>query len=132
MKVGLLTFVRVTHVIFSVADRLRTEGDLPWPTPEHPMFFWSTTGQEEISTSGTSYLNRAEAANVEKIITRFLKSGIGPLQIGIITPYEGQRAYIVQYMQFNGQLNSKLYQVSLPVCLPMHLSVCSLPVPFIL
>ena len=57
-------------------------------------------------------LFRTETANVEKIATRFLKSGVKPEQIGIITPYEGQRAYIVQYMQYSGSLNKKLYMVS--------------------
>lgn len=33
-----------------------------------------------------------------------------PEQIGVITPYEGQRAYLVQYMQYQGALHSKLYQ----------------------
>ena len=35
---------------------------------------------------------------------------MNPEQIGIITPYEGQRAYLVQYMQYQGQLHTKLYQ----------------------
>ncbi|MEQ2162721.1 hypothetical protein GOODEAATRI_022676 [Goodea atripinnis] len=51
-----------------------------------------------------------EAANVEKITTRLLKAGAKPNQIGIITPYEGQRSYLVQYMQFSGSLHTKLYQ----------------------
>lgn len=55
---------------------------------------------------------RTEAATVEKIATRFLRAGIKPEQIGIITPYEGQRAYIVSYMQFSGSLHATLYQVS--------------------
>lgn len=55
---------------------------------------------------------RTEAANVEKITTRLLKAGAKPDQIGIITPYEGQRSYLVQYMQFSGSLHTKLYQVS--------------------
>lgn len=38
-------------------------------------------GQEEISASGTSYLNRTEVANVEKIVTTFLKSGVVPSQV---------------------------------------------------
>lgn len=54
---------------------------------------------------------RTEAANVEKITTRLLKAGAKPDQIGIITPYEGQRSYLVQYMQFSGSLHTKLYQV---------------------
>ncbi|KRY63840.1 Regulator of nonsense transcripts 1, partial [Trichinella pseudospiralis] len=39
-----------------------------------------------------------------------LRSGIRADQIGIITPYEGQRAYIVQHMLLSGPLNNKLYQ----------------------
>ena len=83
--------------------------DFPWPNPNKPMFFYTSVGQEEVSASGTSYLNRTEAANVEKIVSRFLSGGVGPDQIGIVTPYEGQRAYIVNYMQRNGSLQQKLY-----------------------
>ncbi|KAF7991396.1 hypothetical protein HCN44_002958 [Aphidius gifuensis] len=84
--------------------------DFPWPVQDKPMFFYVTQGQEEIAGSGTSYLNRTEASNVEKITTRFLRCGVKPEQIGVITPYEGQRAYLVQYMQYQGSLHSKLYQ----------------------
>ncbi|KAG9133990.1 hypothetical protein Leryth_004699, partial [Lithospermum erythrorhizon] len=84
--------------------------DFPWPVPNRPMFFYVQMGQEEISASGTSYLNRTEAANVEKIVTTFLKSGVIPSQIGVITPYEGQRAYIVNYMSRNGSLRQQLYK----------------------
>lgn len=94
----------------TAAERTRKTLDFPWPQLDKPMFFYTTAGQEEISSSGTSYLNRTEAANVEKIATRFLRSSIKPDQIGIITPYEGQRAYVVQYMQYSGALNKKLYQ----------------------
>jgi regulator of nonsense transcripts 1 len=47
---------------------------------------------------------------VEKIVTKFFKSGVVPSQIGIVTPYEGQRSYIVNYMQFNGSLKKDLYK----------------------
>ena len=33
-----------------------------------------------------------------------------PSQIGVITPYEGQRSYVVSYMQFNGALKKELYK----------------------
>ncbi|XP_047319933.1 regulator of nonsense transcripts 1 homolog [Impatiens glandulifera] len=84
--------------------------DFPWPVPNRPMFFYVQMGQEEISSSGTSYLNRTEAANVEKIVTTFLRCGVMPNQIGVITPYEGQRAYIVNYMSRNGALRQQLYK----------------------
>lgn len=92
------------------ADERKLKNEFPWPQADRPMFFLVTQGQEEIAGSGTSYLNRTEAANVEKITTRFLKCRVSPEQIGIITPYEGQRAYLVQYMQYQGSLHSKLYQ----------------------
>ena len=40
--------------------------------------FHVSIGQEEISSSGTSYLNRTEAAMVEKVVTTFLKGGMSP------------------------------------------------------
>ncbi|KAF3563755.1 hypothetical protein DY000_02013652 [Brassica cretica] len=64
----------------------------------------------EISASGTSYLNRTEAANVEKLVTDFLKSGVAPSEIGVITHYEGHRGCIVNYMARNGSLRQQLYK----------------------
>ncbi|XP_078446418.1 RNA helicase [Wolffia australiana] len=94
----------------TINERQSTGIDFPWPVPNRPMFFYVQMGQEEISASGTSYLNRTEAANVEKIVTTFLKSGVVPSQIGVVTPYEGQRAYIVNYMSRNGALRQQLYK----------------------
>jgi regulator of nonsense transcripts 1 len=47
---------------------------------------------------------------VEKIVTMFFKSGVVPNQIRIVTPYEGQRSYVVSYVQFNGSLRKDLYK----------------------
>nr|PNR29132.1 hypothetical protein PHYPA_027824 [Physcomitrium patens] len=94
----------------TTSDRMLSQIDFPWPVPNRPMFFYVQMGQEEISASGTSYLNRGEAGNVEKIVTTFLKSGVVPSQIGVITPYEGQRAYIVNNMARNGSLRQQLYK----------------------
>ena len=84
--------------------------DFPWPQSDRPMMFHVASGQEEISGSGTSFLNRTEAANVEKIVTKFLESGLRADQIGVVTPYEGQRSFLVQYMQYQGSLHAKMYQ----------------------
>jgi regulator of nonsense transcripts 1 len=93
----------------TAGERLRKGIDFPWPNPEMPMIFLSCIGTEEISSSGTSFLNRVEASNCEKIVTRFLKAAILPSQIGVITPYDGQRAYIQHYMQTSGSLRKELY-----------------------
>src|SRR5438045_7408315 len=53
---------------------------------------------------------RTEATNCEKIVTKFFKAGVQPGQIGIITPYEGQRSYIVSTMQQNGSYRKDLYK----------------------
>lgn len=89
------------------ADRLVADSSFPWPVVDTPMMFWANYGREELSSSGNSYLNRVEAMNVERIITRLFKDGIKPEQIGVITPYEGQRAYLVQFMSMNSTLLSK-------------------------
>ncbi|WFD17829.1 ATP-dependent RNA helicase [Malassezia caprae] len=91
-------------------ERLSRQNPIRWPIPSMPMMFYQNLGQEEISGSGTSFLNRTEASSVEKIITMFLKSGIVSEQIGVVTPYEGQRNFIINYMQMFGSLNKELYR----------------------
>ena len=107
-------------------ERLRKNVDFPWPLPDTPMFFYQNLGQEEISSSGTSFLNRCvriflyrarltlfqrtEASNVEKTVSKFFKAGVTPQQIGIVTPYEGQRSYVVNYMQLHGTMKKDLYK----------------------
>ncbi|KAL0226853.1 hypothetical protein P9112_014177 [Eukaryota sp. TZLM1-RC] len=88
----------------------RDHGAFPWVDPTLPLLFHVCTGAEELSASGTSYLNRTEASFVEKCVTEFLKTGVSPDQIGVITPYEGQRSFIVSHMQRCGPLHSNLYR----------------------
>ena len=74
------------------------------------MFFFHSVSNEEISASGTSFLNRKETGNVEQVVSAFFNAGLRPDQIGIITPYEGQRAFIMNYMQRHGQLDPQYYK----------------------
>jgi len=94
----------------SVAERTLNNVNFPWPISSKPMFFYHSQGKEELSASGTSYLNRTETINIEKIVTFFFKSGLLPHQIGIITPYEGQRSFICSYLQKAGTIKQSLYK----------------------
>uniref|UniRef100_A0A8C4QB29 Uncharacterized protein n=1 Tax=Eptatretus burgeri TaxID=7764 RepID=A0A8C4QB29_EPTBU len=42
----------------TAGERVKKAFDFSWPQPDKPMFFYVTQGQEEIASSGTSYLNR--------------------------------------------------------------------------
>ncbi|KAJ2161325.1 ATP-dependent RNA helicase [Coemansia sp. RSA 552] len=91
-------------------ERTRASIGFPWPNPDRPMMLLACNGAEEIASNGTSYINRAEASACEKIVTRMLKSGLSPEQIGVITPYEGQRGWIVHHMAQAGSLVSDTYK----------------------
>ena len=43
-------------------------------------------------------------------MTKLLESGVNPDQIGVVTPYEGQRAYVVSHMTRVGVLHPQLYK----------------------
>ena len=101
-----------------VEERILQDVDLPFFPHEYdeqgiktvyPLFFLNSTGQEELAGAGTSYLNRTEAMHVEKIVTFMLKAGVIPTEIGVITPYEGQRATVVNHMARMGPMKSELY-----------------------
>lgn len=64
----------------------------------------------EIDHELIPFHHRTEASNVEKIVTKFFKAGVLPSQIGVITPYEGQRSYVVNFFQYNGSLKKDLYK----------------------
>ena len=81
-----------------------------WPNPAMPMIFYHSMSPEELSGSSTSYLNRTEAAIAEKIVTLLIRNNAKPSSIGVITPYEGQRAYLCNYMNRNGPLGSEVYR----------------------
>lgn len=57
-------------------ERLKKNVDFPWPQPSTPMYFHQNLGQEEISSSGTSFLNRYVACLcVRAFADRMLQNG---------------------------------------------------------
>ena len=91
-------------------ERQHPEIGFSWIDKSRPTYFYVSTGPEEMGSSGTSFLNRTEASNVEKIVTCFLKGGATPDQIGIITPYDGQRVHVIQHLERNGPLRAQIYK----------------------
>ncbi|KAJ2557537.1 ATP-dependent RNA helicase [Coemansia sp. RSA 1933] len=91
-------------------ERTRSGIGFPWPNPDKPMMLLACGGAEEIASSGTSYINRFEASACEKIVTCMLKANLDPEQIGVITPYEGQRSWIVHHMSQVGSVVGSLYK----------------------
>jgi regulator of nonsense transcripts 1 len=87
------------------AERRVDHLNFPWPRKDMPMFFYHSAGKEEISGTGTSYLNRAEGANVERVVIQLITAGLKGSQIGVITPYEGQRAYIQSILDKHERAN---------------------------
>ena len=53
-----LFLMKNIYLFTCVVERTNHAVDFPWPQGDKPMFFYATCGQEEIASSGTSYLNR--------------------------------------------------------------------------
>ena len=92
-------------------ERIYFNVNFPWPNVKKPTFFYHIVGKEEFSASGTSYLNREEADFIETIVKTLLKCTVKPEQIGIITPYEGQRCYIVSRILKNSSTEIEVSSV---------------------
>ncbi|EAY17561.1 regulator of nonsense transcripts 1, putative [Trichomonas vaginalis G3] len=82
-----------------------------WPKPSFPLMFYNNVNnEEEISNSGTSYINAFEATIVSQIVTQLCKAGVDPQQIGIISPYSGQKFYLQNFLASMATLPSSFYQ----------------------
>lgn len=72
---------------------------MKWPNPNVPMFFWNVNSQEEIYEDGLSFVNTFEAGCIFVLLDAMWKHGIQGSDIGIITPYAGQQAYLLETIQ---------------------------------
>ena len=67
-----------------------------WPNFEKPSIFVNVSSNKEyLSERGTSYINEPEALLVKEFIDYFIKKKIKNKNIGVITPYIGQRNYLI-------------------------------------
>jgi regulator of nonsense transcripts 1 len=55
-------------------------------------------GNEELSSSGTSYINSHEAEMILQMLKHLLDQNIKLSSIGIITPYKGQRIFLQNFL----------------------------------
>jgi regulator of nonsense transcripts 1 len=67
-----------------------------WPNPQIPLIFWNIKSQEEFYESGLSYVNRHEVGAVALILEAMYKADIKASDVGVITPYAGQQAYLIE------------------------------------
>eukprot|EP01065_Artemidia_motanka_P026286 TRINITY_DN3121_c0_g1_i1.p1 TRINITY_DN3121_c0_g1~~TRINITY_DN3121_c0_g1_i1.p1 ORF type:complete len:1053 (+),score=275.66 TRINITY_DN3121_c0_g1_i1:93-3161(+) len=75
-------------------DQRPTPAGFPWPQASKPLCFCHSDSPEEVAASGTSYLNRQEANFVADAVCGLLAAGVEPESVGVVTPYEGQRAHV--------------------------------------
>lgn len=78
-----------------------------WPVKDLPMIFWHTKSTERLDIS--SYYNKEEGNRCVQVVNKLLKDGIKPSEIGIITPYQGQKNAIIDMIS-NVRGIQKLYE----------------------
>lgn len=82
-----------------------------WPRPNVPLCFYNNVAnEEEISNSGTSYINAFEATIVSQIVNQMCHAGVDPNNIGIISPYSGQKFYLQNFLASMATLPAAFYQ----------------------
>jgi regulator of nonsense transcripts 1 len=60
------------------------------------LFWWDVRGEEELAEDGQSYVNRHELGAVAVLLGAFVNSGVNLAEVGVITPYGGQQASLIE------------------------------------
>lgn len=79
---------------------------LPLFDPEKPLLFLDTGQQGEGESrppKSPSWINREEAALTARVAGLFLKAGVPPEALGVITPYAGQERTIRELLEQEGE-----------------------------
>lgn len=92
--------------------------------PANPVLFWDTCGKAREGTvrarfredNGLTYANRGEIDYVEKVLTALIyEKGIERKDIGVITPYRGQRDMMSSTLVKNDMINPEKVEVQIEV-----------------
>lgn len=70
-----------------------------WLKTDFPLMWCQSSSEEKKCASGHSYENFEEVVATSNKIESLLNQGIRPEQIGVITPYSGQKALINAYLR---------------------------------
>lgn len=92
--------------------------------PQNPVFFWDTDGKCPENTvfsrfkedSGLTYANAKEIGLIEKVLTTLIyEKGVSREDIGVITPYRGQRDMISAKLVKNELINPSKEEVHVEI-----------------
>ena len=64
-----------------------------------PLIFHNIEQPEEINVTGFGFLNTKESDLVCQYVNKLIDAGVNGKEIGVVTPYEGQRTYISNKLQ---------------------------------
>ena len=84
-------------------DRVLEEVSDMWPSRAKPMLFYDLKGTEERYGQSHSYCNQDEVEMIEYLLYDLLQHYVQPTSIGIITPYDGQRKLLLEYIEEKGR-----------------------------
>lgn len=101
------------------AEDRKSEG-----VPENPVYFWDTCGRLHEDTirvrfredSGRTYVNRGEIQLVAEVLTHLIyQKGIKREDIGVITPYSGQRDLLSSTLVKNDLINPEKEEIKISI-----------------
>ena len=91
-----------TSIIDGVTEEERTFVDFSFPDPigKKPTFFFDIKSSEEVGGNGITVINRYERDLIKDLLSFFYETRISYKQIGIICFYDGQRGYLLNYLEW--------------------------------
>lgn len=80
------------------SERQKHKQNLTWPDASKPIIFVDVDGEERRSGRSKSWANTDQIRAVYQFIEKLLRSGVTSKEIGVITPYAGQKSELISRM----------------------------------